>query len=88
MWFRCWCKQNSRSEGFREKARKDQSWENFDFMVMETEIFEYLGDGSEMLEVSPFEKLAQNGQKGVYCHKGFWSPMDTMRDKVYQDNGF
>lgn len=75
----------SRVESFKEKARKDQAWVNAGFMVMKPEVFDYLGDGSEMLEASPFEKLAQNGQMGAYCHKGFWSPMDTMRDKAYLD---
>lgn len=70
-------------ESFKEKARKDQSWVNAGFMVMQPEVFAYLGDGSEMLEASPFEKLAQDGQMGAYRHDGFWSPMDTMRDKTY-----
>lgn len=70
-------------KSFKEKARKDQSWVNAGFMVMQPEIFDYLGDGSEMLEASPFEKLANDGQMGAYRHDGFWSPMDTMRDKAY-----
>lgn len=70
-------------ESFKEKARKDQAWVNAGFMVMQPEIFDYLGDGTEMLEESPFERLAADGQMGAYCHEGFWSPMDTMRDKAY-----
>lgn len=68
---------------FKEKARKDQSWVNMGFMVMEPGVFDYLGDGSDMLEDSPFEKLAADGQMVSYRHRGFWSPMDTMRDKTY-----
>lgn len=76
--------QNSgRVESFKEKARKDQSWVNAGFMVMQPEIFEFLGDGSEMLETSPFERLAQAGEMDAYRHDGFWSPMDTLRDKAY-----
>lgn len=69
--------------GFKEKARKDQSFVNAGFMVMEPGIFEYLGDGSEMLEGSPFELLAENNQMNAYQHEGFWAPMDTMHDKAY-----
>lgn len=69
--------------GFKEKARKDQSWVNTGFMVMEPGVFDYLGDGSEMLEAGPFEQLAATGQMTAYRHEGFWSPMDTMRDKAY-----
>lgn len=69
--------------GFKEKARKDQSFVNAGFMVMEPSVFEYLGDGSEMLEASPFEKLAAAGLMNSYRHDGFWSPMDTIHDREY-----
>ncbi|MGN1180836.1 MAG: sugar phosphate nucleotidyltransferase, partial [Suilimivivens sp.] len=69
--------------GFKEKARKDQSFVNTGFMVMEPSVFPYLGDGSEMLEDSPFEKLAADGQMNAYIHDGFWSPMDTIHDREY-----
>lgn len=71
---------------FKEKARADQSWVNAGFMVMEPEVFDYLGDGSEMLEGKPFERLAAEGQMSAYKHGGFWSPMDNMRDKAYLES--
>lgn len=70
-------------ENFKEKAREDQSWVNAGFMVCNKGIFDYLGDGSSMLETEPFEKMAKDGQMTAYKHYGFWSPMDTMRDKSY-----
>lgn len=70
-------------ERFKEKARRDQSWVNIGYMVFNRQIFEYLGDGSEMLEASPFERLAADGEMMAYRHEGFWSPMDTIRDKAY-----
>lgn len=70
-------------EGFKEKAREDQSWVNIGFMVMEPEIFRYLGDGGSMLEAEPFEKLAKEGQMSAYRHHGFWSPMDNIHDRDY-----
>lgn len=72
--------------GFKEKARKDQSFVNTGFMVMEPEVFDYLGDGSEMLEASPFEKLAADNQMNAYRHNGFWSPMDTIHDREYLES--
>ena len=74
---------DGRVERFREKARRDQSWVNIGFMIMEPEIFAYLGDGSQMLEDEPFERLAAAGQMNAYRHEGFWAPMDTLRDKEY-----
>lgn len=68
---------------FKEKARKDQSWVNIGYMVFNRRIFDYLGDGSEMLEATPFEKLAEDGQMAAYRHEGFWSPMDTVHDRGY-----
>ena len=72
-------------ERFKEKARKDQGWVNIGFMVCNPGVFDYLGDGSEMLERGPFEKLATDGQMMAYRHDGFWSPMDTIHDKAYLD---
>lgn len=69
--------------GFKEKARADQAWVNAGFMVLNRKVFDYLGDGSEMLEQTPFENLARDGEMTAYKHEGFWSPMDTMRDKEY-----
>lgn len=74
---------DGRVTGFREKARRDQSWVNIGFMVMEPGVFDYLGDGSQMLEEGPFERLAAAGQMDAYRHEGFWAPMDTLRDKEY-----
>lgn len=70
-------------ESFSEKARRDQSWVNIGYMVCEPGIFDYLGDGSEMLEAGPFEKMAETGQMSAYRHTGFWSPMDNIHDRAY-----
>ncbi len=74
---------NGDVHGFKEKAKQDQSFVNAGFMVMEPEVFTYLGDGSEMLETSPFERLSEDNQMNTYEHKGFWFPMDTIHDKTY-----
>lgn len=52
-------------------------------MVMEPQIFEYLGDGNSMLEGEPFERLVSDGQMSVYRYEGFCSPMDTIHDRDY-----
>ena len=75
-----------RVESFKEKARRDQSWVNIGYMVMNRGIFEYLGDGNEMLEAAPFEHLAADGEMMAYRHPGFWSPMDTIKDREYLES--
>lgn len=75
-----------RVESFKEKARKDQSWVNTGFMVFDRRIFDYLGDGSAMLEDAPFERLALEGEMMAYRHNGFWSPMDNVHDRNYLES--
>lgn len=70
-------------EAFKEKARSDQAWVNAGFMILNREIFDYLGDGGQMLESGPLEQIAKNAEMAAYKHNGFWSPMDTLRDKEY-----
>jgi len=73
-------------KGFHEKLRGEQAWVNAGFMVMEPKVFDYLGDGSKMLEDTPFTDLVADGELYAYRHEGFWSPMDTIRDKEYLEN--
>ena len=35
---------------------------------------------SLVLEQEPLQRLARDGQLGVYIHDGFWQPMDTYRE--------
>lgn len=68
---------------FQEKERNEQSFVNIGFMVCNKKIFDYLGDGNEMLERGPFDRLVADGQLVAYEHKGFWSPMDNIKDRDY-----
>lgn len=70
-------------KGFKEKAREDQSFVNIGFMVCDSRVFDYLGEENEMLEAGPFERLVKDNELSAYEHKGFWSPMDSLKDKKY-----
>lgn len=78
--------ENSFVYSFTEKPKQDQAWINAGFAVFNKEIFNYLDDLQEMLEMGPYEKLAKEEQMTAYRHYGFWQPMDTLRDKNYLDN--
>ncbi len=68
---------------FREKNEGDTSWINGGFFVCEPEIFDYIPDGDDaVFERKPLETLAAKKQLTAYKHKGFWRPMDTLRDKM------
>lgn len=71
---------------FQEKGTQERAWVNAGFAVFNKEVFDYLGDGSDMLEQGPYERLAKDGQMAAYRHMGFWSPMDTMRDRRYLES--
>jgi len=41
-----------------------------------------LVEGPEVMwESAPLEQLARDRELVAYRHKGFWQPMDTLRDK-------
>ena len=53
---------------------------------MEPSIFDYIDGDTAILEKGPLEKLAQDNQLLSYKHRGFWQPMDTLRDKNLLDD--
>lgn len=66
---------------FQEKPQAGEGWINGGFFVFEPAIFDYIDNDSTMLERSPLEKLAAQGQLMAYQHSGYWQCMDTLRDK-------
>lgn len=67
---------------FVEKPKGDGGWINAGYFVCEYKVFDYLDEGDQtVLEKSPLEKLAFDGELFTFMHKGFWRPMDTLRDK-------
>jgi glucose-1-phosphate cytidylyltransferase len=53
---------------------------NAGFFVFKREIFDYLGEGEELV-VEPFQRLIQARELVAYPHDGFWMAMDTFKDK-------
>jgi len=73
--------ENGQVKGFREKPKEDGVWMNGGFFVCQPEVFEYINGDDTVLEQEPLQNLAKGGQLMTYHHKGFWQPMDTLRDK-------
>lgn len=66
----------------KEKPKGDGGWINGGFFVLEPGIFDYIGDGDGVVwEQEPLCGLVADGQLHSFCHRGFWRPMDTMKDK-------
>ena len=73
----------ARVKSFQEKPKGDNQWISGGFFVCEPEILSYIKNDQTILEKDPLEKLANENQLSVYKHTGFWSAMDTLRDKIY-----
>lgn len=68
-------------KSFREKRVNDGASINAGFMVLEPEIFSYLDGDDTILETTPLNRLAAEGQLMSYQHSGFWQCMDSLREK-------
>ena len=67
--------------GFAEKSQTDIGWINGGFMVLEPNIFEYLGGDNSVLELDGLEELAKRSLLAGYKHEGFWQCMDSLRQR-------
>ena len=65
---------------FREKQEVDNSRINGGYMVLEPEVFSYIGGDDISFEKEPLENLTKDGQLVAFKHDGFWKCMDTKRD--------
>jgi glucose-1-phosphate cytidylyltransferase len=70
----------------REFAEKPlmQGWASAGFFVFDRRVFDYLDDDDDcILERTPLERLANEGQLMAYRHDGFFYTMDTYREYEY-----
>lgn len=77
-------KDNNIITSFMEKPKGNESWINGGFFVCENNVFDYIDDNRDdvVFERAPLENLAHNNELNAYKHRGFWKPMDTLRDKM------
>lgn len=74
--------ENNRVSNFVEKPKGDGSWINAGFFVCKSEVFDYITEGDQTIfERTPLQNLARDNKLYTYKHKGFWMPMDTLKDK-------
>lgn len=67
--------------GFMEKPRGDGGLINGGFFVLSPKALKIIDGDQSSWEGSPLEHLAEEGQLMAFEHRGFWQPMDTLRDK-------
>jgi glucose-1-phosphate cytidylyltransferase len=65
---------------FQEKPVGDGAWVNGGFFVLEPAVLDRLEGDDMPFERAPLESLAADGELRAYRHRGFWQPMDALRD--------
>ena len=66
---------------FSEKPADDGGVINGGYFVLSPKVAKYLVDDATIWERAPLMSLAKEGELMAYEHKGFWQPMDTIRER-------
>lgn len=75
--------ENGKVKALREKERRDSPVINGGFMVIESDIFNFLTEEMNQLEKDVLVPLSENGKLTAFYHDGFWQCMDTLQEKKY-----
>lgn len=67
--------------GFVEKPRGDGGLINGGFFVLAPKCLDLIDGDQSSWEGVPLAQLAKMNQMMAFEHRGFWQPMDTLRDK-------
>jgi glucose-1-phosphate cytidylyltransferase len=67
---------------FNEKPEGDGAWISAGYFVLSPKVIDYIEGDATAWERAPMERLAKEGNLSAYLHRGFWQPMDTLRDKI------
>ena len=73
-------------QAFKEKPEGDGSFINGGFFVLEPSVLEMITSDSCIFEQDILPKLSEEKELVAFKHKGFWLPMDTLRDKINLEN--
>ncbi len=68
---------------FQEKPNGDCAWINGGYFVLSPKVIDLINGDETIWEKEPLERLTQQDELQAWFHRGFWQPMDTMRDKNY-----
>ena len=66
---------------FEEKPKGDGGWINGGFFVLSPSVIGAIKDDRTIWERGPMEGFARERNLAAWFHRGFWQPMDTLRDK-------
>ena len=66
---------------FFEKPREAEGWINGGFFVLNSDVFDYIDGDETIWERDLVQQLVNDKAMSGYRHYGFWSCMDTLREK-------
>ena len=66
---------------FQEKQKGEGGWINGGFFVLSPAVINEIADETTAFEGQVMPKLTAKEQLQAYFHRGFWQPMDTLREK-------
>ena len=66
---------------FGEKNQSDEGWINGGFFVLNSKVKDYVKSSDEPFETGALVRLANESKLIAFHHKGFWQPMDTLRER-------
>jgi glucose-1-phosphate cytidylyltransferase len=75
--------EGTQAVSFEEKPQTEGGLINGGFFVLEPSVLELIDGLNTVWENEPMESLASSGQLAAWIHRGFWQPMDTLRDKQH-----
>lgn len=73
--------QNDQVMEFYEKPELSEGWINGGYFVLDHKVLDYIPADDTVWERGPVEQLAREGQLSGFRHYGFWSCMDTLKEK-------
>jgi glucose-1-phosphate cytidylyltransferase len=68
---------------FQEKPESDGGWINGGFFLLSPSVDDLIEGDDTIWEREPMETLARSGDLCTFIHRGFWHPMDTLRDRNF-----
>jgi glucose-1-phosphate cytidylyltransferase len=72
-----------RVASFAEKPEHDGGWINGGFQLLSPKVGELIEGDETIWEREPMEALVRADELRAYVHRGFWHPMDTVRDRNF-----
>lgn len=66
---------------FAEKDPQEEGWINGGFFMLSKKVLAFIHDFQTSFESGPLNRLVDIRELSAFEHRGWWHPMDTLRDK-------